>query len=129
MSGKKQNLDPMWKVLNKEVDLGEPTSSLRSCILGMHSTTMPNKQRYCGQLQNHVRIANFSGRNRKTMQDGTVSRLRFRKKILRIRNPLLEEHCAFVEVIHLFQEVGCARNKLLFRTVQQNLKLFLWTLD
>ena len=36
-----------------------------SCILGMHSTTTPNKQRYCGQLQNHVRIANFSGRNRK----------------------------------------------------------------
>ena len=32
----------------------------------MHSTTMPNKQRYCGQLQNNVGIANFSGRNRKT---------------------------------------------------------------
>ena len=30
-----------------------------SCILGMHSTTMRNKQRYCGQLQNHVWIANF----------------------------------------------------------------------
>ena len=28
MVGKKQNLDPMWKVLNKEVDLGEPTSFL-----------------------------------------------------------------------------------------------------
>ena len=27
-AGKKQNLDPMWKVLNKEVDLGEPTSFL-----------------------------------------------------------------------------------------------------
>ena len=24
------------------------------------------------------------------------------------------EHCAFWEVIHLFQEVGCERNKLLF---------------
>ena len=32
-----------------------------SCILGLHSKTMRNKQRYCGQLQNHVRIANFSG--------------------------------------------------------------------
>ena len=30
------------------------------------------------------------------------------------------EHCAFSEVIHLFQSVGCARNKLQFRTVQQN---------
>ena len=26
MAGKKQNLDPMWKLLNKELDLGEPTS-------------------------------------------------------------------------------------------------------
>ena len=28
LAGKKQSLDPMWKVLNKEVDLGEPTSFL-----------------------------------------------------------------------------------------------------
>ena len=28
LAGKKQNLDPMWKVLNGEVDLGEPTSFL-----------------------------------------------------------------------------------------------------
>ena len=26
LAGKKQNIDPMWKVLNKKVDLGEPTS-------------------------------------------------------------------------------------------------------
>ena len=44
------------------------------------------------------------------------------REILKIRNPLLEEHCAFLEVIHLFQQVGCARNKLQFRTVQQNQK-------
>ena len=30
----KQNLDPMWKVLNKEVDLGEPTSFLDHENLG-----------------------------------------------------------------------------------------------
>ena len=28
LAGKKQNSAPMWKVLNKEVDLGEPTSFL-----------------------------------------------------------------------------------------------------
>ena len=28
MARKKQNLDPMWKILMKEVDLGEPTSFL-----------------------------------------------------------------------------------------------------
>ena len=33
-SGKKQNIDPMCKVLNKEVDLGEPTSFLDYVYLG-----------------------------------------------------------------------------------------------
>ena len=28
VDGKKQNIVPMWKVLNEEVDLGEPTSFL-----------------------------------------------------------------------------------------------------
>ena len=28
LAGKKQNIDPMWKLLNKEVDLGEPKSFL-----------------------------------------------------------------------------------------------------
>ena len=39
------------------------------------------------------------------------------------------EHCAFLEVIHLFQSVGCVRIKLQFRTVQQNQKSFLWMQD
>ena len=34
LAGKKQNLDPMWKLLNKEVDLGEPTSFLYHVYLG-----------------------------------------------------------------------------------------------
>ena len=34
MAGKKQNLDPMWKLLNKEVDLGESTSFLHHVYLG-----------------------------------------------------------------------------------------------
>ena len=33
-AGKKQNIDAMWKVLNKEVDLGEPTSFLDHEYLG-----------------------------------------------------------------------------------------------
>ena len=43
---------------------GRTNIFLRSCTLGLHSTKMRNKQRYCGQLQNHVWIANFSGRSR-----------------------------------------------------------------
>ena len=40
LAGKAQNIDPMWKVLNKYGDLGEPTSFLGSCMLGLHSKTM-----------------------------------------------------------------------------------------
>ena len=34
LAGKKQNVDPMWKVLHKEVDLGEPISFLDHVYLG-----------------------------------------------------------------------------------------------
>ena len=34
LTGKKQNINPMWNVLNKEVDLGEPTSFLDHVYLG-----------------------------------------------------------------------------------------------
>ena len=34
LAGKKQNIDPMWKVLNKEIDLGETTSFLDHVYLG-----------------------------------------------------------------------------------------------
>ena len=34
LAGKKHNIDPMWKVLNKEFDLGEPASFLYHVYLG-----------------------------------------------------------------------------------------------
>ena len=34
LAGKKQNINPMWNVLNKEVDLGEPISFLDHVYLG-----------------------------------------------------------------------------------------------
>ena len=34
MVGKKQHIDRMWKVLSKDVDLGQPTSSFDSVYLG-----------------------------------------------------------------------------------------------
>ena len=61
LAGKKQNLHPMWKTTQQRSRFGRTNIFPGSCILGLHSTTMRNKQRYCGQLQNHVRIANFSG--------------------------------------------------------------------
>ena len=63
LAGKKQNIDPMWKVLNKEVDLGEPTSFLDHVYLVC-------TQRQCGvskdivdNYRTHVGIANFRGEN------------------------------------------------------------------
>ena len=40
LAGKKQNLDPMWKVPNKEVDLGEPASFVDHVHLGCTQKTM-----------------------------------------------------------------------------------------
>ena len=35
-------------------DNSSMNKDFQPCILGVHSTTLRNKQRYCGQLQNHV---------------------------------------------------------------------------
>ena len=51
------------------------------------------------------------------------------QEILRIQNLHQVEHCAFLEVIQLFQSVGCVTNKLQCRTVQQNQKSFPWMQD
>ena len=51
------------------------------------------------------------------------------QEILKIQNLHQVEHRAFSEAIRLFQSVGCVRNKLQFRTVQQNQKSFPWTQD
>ena len=40
---------------------GRTNIFLGSCVLGLHSMTIRNKQRHRGPLQNHVRISNFSG--------------------------------------------------------------------
>ena len=47
LAGEKQNIDPMWKLLNKEVDFGEPTSFLDHESLGCTQRQCENKQRYC----------------------------------------------------------------------------------
>ena len=54
LAGKKHNIHPMWKALNKEVDLGEPTSFLDHVYLGCTQRQCEISKGYCGQLQNHV---------------------------------------------------------------------------
>ena len=46
-------------------------------------------------------------------------------EILKTQNRRQRDFCAYLGVTRLFALVGCIRNKLLFRTVQRNLKLFL----
>ena len=63
--GKKQNLDPMWKLLNKEVDLGEPTSFLNHENLGC-------TQRQCQISKDFVD-------NYRTMFESRISAVRLEK--------------------------------------------------
>ena len=65
LAGKTQHLDPMWKVLNKEVDLGEPTSSFDHVYLGW-------TQRQCEVSQDIVD-------NYRTMFDSRISAWRVEK--------------------------------------------------
>ena len=50
-------------------------------------------------------------------------------EILRTQNQPQEVSCAFWEAEHLSQSAGCARDKLLSRTVLHSLRLFLWMPD
>ena len=45
LAGKKQHIDPMWKVLYKEVDLGQPTSFLDHENLDGSPRHVPNRRR------------------------------------------------------------------------------------
>ena len=54
LAGKKHIIEPMWNVLNKEVDLGEPTSFLDHVYLGCTQRQCEISKDICGQLQNHV---------------------------------------------------------------------------
>ena len=51
------------------------------------------------------------------------------REILRIQNLHQVQYCAISEAMRLFQSVGCVRNKLHFRTIQQNQKSFPWMQD
>ena len=61
LAGKKQNLYPMWKLVNKEVDLGEPTSFLDHAYLGCTQRQCEISQNTVDNYRTMVRIANFRG--------------------------------------------------------------------
>ena len=66
LAGKKQNLDPMCNVLNKEVDLGAPTSFLDHVYLGCTQRKCEISKDIVDNYRTMFRIANFRGRGRET---------------------------------------------------------------
>ena len=91
LAGKNQNLDPMWRVLIKEVDLGEPTSFLDRVYLGCtqrkceiskdivdNYRTMFESRISAGGLEKktfpqNLRISSWSYANKTTQQLNKVS--------------------------------------------------------
>ena len=49
--GKKQNINTTWKLLMKDVDLGEPTSFLDHVYFVLHSKRVSHQRWNCGKLQ------------------------------------------------------------------------------
>ena len=56
-------IDPMWKVLNNEVDLGEPTSFLDHVYLGCTQRQCEISKDIVDNYQNHVWLQNFCRSN------------------------------------------------------------------
>ena len=65
LAGEKQNVDPMWKLLNKEVAWENQHLSLIMKTWDALKDNV-NSAKILWTIQNHVRISNFSGKNRKT---------------------------------------------------------------
>ena len=63
---KEKNLDPMWKVLNKEVDLGEPTSFLDHVYLVCTQRRYEISKDIVDNYRTMFESRNSAGRNRKT---------------------------------------------------------------
>ena len=72
LAGKKQNLDPMWKVHKKEVDLGEPTSFQDHVHLGC-------TQRQC-QISKDI-VDNYRTMFESRISAGLVEKLRFTQNL------------------------------------------------
>ena len=69
LAGKKRNIDPMWKLLNKEVDLGEPTSSLDHVYLGCRERKTAGCGRHNGSGMGRTVVAFLDGL-RQVLRDG-----------------------------------------------------------
>ena len=93
--------DILWSVNNFARSITKWTKACdkRLChlISYIHHTCEYKQYCYVGNTAKQCRLGLF--------QDSDFA-------VLKIQNPLQVEHCAFLEVLHLFQSVGCVRNEL-----------------
>ena len=75
LAGKKQNLDPMWKLLNKEVDLGDPTSFLDHVYLGCTQRQCEISKNTVDNYRTMFESRIFRGRSREITIPSKSSRL------------------------------------------------------
>ena len=80
LDGKKQNLDPMWKVLNKEVDFGEPTSFLDHVFLGVLNDSLKSAK---------ILFTITDSCSNPEFQQGLRKKLRARKNWVFLRGPTI----------------------------------------
>ena len=80
MAGKKQNLDPMLKLLNKEVDLGEPTSFLDHVYLGC-------TQRQC-EISKDI-VDNYRAMFESRISAGGTEKLPYSENLRIFRRPMM----------------------------------------
>ena len=72
LAGKKENISPTWKILMKDVDLGEPTSFLEHVSLGC-------AQRECQTSKDLV--DNFRNVFESTISEGATEKLPYSEKL------------------------------------------------
>ena len=70
LAGKKQNIDPMWKVLVKEVDLGEPTSFLDHVYLGCTQRECETNKDFVDKYSNMFESRISTGATEKLLGSG-----------------------------------------------------------
>ena len=80
LAGKKQNIDPMWKVLHKEADLGEPTSFLDHVYLGCI-------QRQC-EISKDI-VGNYRTMFESRISAGALEKYHARKIFKSLRGPTI----------------------------------------
>ena len=66
LAGKKQNIDPMWKVLMKQVDFGEPTSFLDHVHVGCTQREYETSTDIVDNKRNMFESRIFAGATKKT---------------------------------------------------------------